>query len=85
MRLLVTGGSGFIGTNLMAYYIPKGIPLVNVDWNPPLDPGQRAYWKELDLMDRPVLEAAVKEFAPTHIVHLAARTDTNEKVDVDVP
>ncbi|MEZ4739050.1 MAG: NAD(P)-dependent oxidoreductase [Flavobacteriales bacterium] len=83
MRLLVTGGSGFIGTNLMAFYIPKGIALVNLDWNPPLDPGQRPFWKEVDLMDRPAMEAALKEFAPTHIVHLAARTDTDEKVDVD--
>ncbi|MCB0769794.1 MAG: NAD(P)-dependent oxidoreductase [Flavobacteriales bacterium] len=83
MRLLVTGGSGFIGTNLMAHYINKGIPLLNMDWNPPLDPGQTPYWKEVDLMDTARLEAAMVEFRPTHVVHLAARTDTEEKVDVD--
>ncbi len=83
MRLLVTGGSGFIGTNLMAFYIKKGIPLINLDWNPPLDPSQKGYWKEVDIMDRPALMEAFKEFGPTHVVHLAARTDTDEKVDVD--
>jgi nucleoside-diphosphate-sugar epimerase len=83
MRLLVTGGSGFIGTNLMAFYIRKGIPLVNLDWNLPLDPGQREWWRRVDIMDPHTLEAAFAEFKPTHVVHLAARTDTEEKVDVD--
>ena len=83
MRLLVTGGSGFIGTNLMALYAERGIPLLNLDWNPPLDPGQQGLWRRTDIMDAPALEAAFSEFQPTHVVHLAARTDTDEKVDVD--
>lgn len=83
MRLLVTGGSGFIGTNLMAHYIQRGIPLVNLDWNPPLDTGQREWWRQVDIMDARALEAAFSAFRPTHVVHLAARTDTDEKADVD--
>jgi GlcNAc-P-P-Und epimerase len=83
MRILVTGGSGFIGTNLMSYYIARGVPLMNVDWNPPLDPTQQPYWREVDIMDAEALHAAFKDHAPTHVIHLAARTDTDEKVDVD--
>lgn len=83
MRLLVTGGSGFIGTNLMEIYIPLGIPLVNIDWNTPLNKDQAPYWKEVDIMDADQLQKAFEEFRPTHVVHLAARTDTDEKVDVD--
>ncbi len=83
MRLLVTGGSGFIGTNLMEVYIPLGIPLVNIDGNPPLNKDQAPFWKELDLMDPDQLQKAFEEFKPTHVVHLAARTDTDEKTDVD--
>jgi len=83
MRLLVTGGSGFIGTNLMAFYIERGIPLLNLDWNPPLDPGQNTWWRKVDLMDLQALDAMFLEFKPTHVVHLAARTDTEEKVDVE--
>ncbi len=83
MRLLITGGSGFIGTNVMAHYIAQGIPLVNIDWNMPLDPGQRPWWRECDIMDRAALVEVFAAFAPTHVLHLAARTDTDEKIDVD--
>jgi nucleoside-diphosphate-sugar epimerase len=57
--------------------------LVNIDWNPPLDPEQRPFWREVDIMDRTAVEQAFKEFEPTHVIHLAARTDTDELVDVD--
>lgn len=83
MRLLVTGGSGFIGTNLMEFYIRRGVEVINLDWNPPLDPVQRDRWHEVDIMDRTALAAVFSSFKPTHVVHLAARTDTDEKIDVD--
>lgn len=83
MRLLVTGGSGFIGTNLMAEFIKRGTPLLNLDWSRPLEPAQEPWWQEVDLMDARALEAAFTAFRPTHVVHLAARTDTDEKTDVD--
>ena len=83
MRILVTGGSGFIGTNFMAFQAAQGVALLNLDWNPPLDPDHRAWWKEIDLMDQASVQAAFDAFKPTHVVHLAARTDTDEPVDVD--
>ena len=36
MRLLVTGGSGFIGTNLVAHCIQQGIDVLNLDSRPPI-------------------------------------------------
>lgn len=83
MRLLVTGGSGFIGTNLMARFIDQGVPLLNLDWAQPLDRSHQAWWREVDIMDRAGLENAFNDFRPTHVVHLAARTDTDEKTDVE--
>lgn len=83
MRLLVTGGSGFIGTNLVQYYLERGVALLNLDWNAPLNPAHSAMWRECDLMNADALRVAFKDFAPTHVVHLAARTDTDEPVDVD--
>jgi nucleoside-diphosphate-sugar epimerase len=81
-RILVTGGSGFIGTNLMQYYIDRKVPLLNVDWNPPLDTTQNEYWIECDIMEQEKFKAIATEFRPTHVIHLAARADTDEKEDM---
>lgn len=81
MRVLVTGGSGFIGTNLMRSFIERGVHVLNVDWNPPLDPEQRPWWRRTDIMDRAASRMAFIEFQPTHVVHLAG-ADTDEKEDL---
>jgi len=78
MRLLVTGGSGFIGTNLMANFIAKGVELINLDWNPPLNPEHAPFWKPCDIMDEKRMGELFLEFKPTHVVHLAARADTDD-------
>ena len=83
MRLLITGGSGFIGTNLVEYYSRKSVMLLNLDWNPPLDAAQRPAWRECDIMDQAVIRGHFQEFKPTHVVHLAARADTDESKDIN--
>jgi nucleoside-diphosphate-sugar epimerase len=83
MRLLITGGSGFIGTNLVEFYSRKGVTLLNLDWNPPLDTAQKPTWRECDIMDQPTVRRHFEEFKPTHVVHLAARADTDEPHDIN--
>ncbi|HRD54428.1 MAG TPA: NAD(P)-dependent oxidoreductase, partial [Flavobacteriales bacterium] len=83
MRLLITGGSGFIGTNLVEHCLAQGISLINLDWNPPLNPAHRDHWREADILDAAAMAKSLDNFRPTHVVHLAARTDTEEHVDVD--
>jgi len=34
-RILITGGSGFIGTNLVQYFLDKNLTLINVDIRQP--------------------------------------------------
>ncbi len=82
MRLLITGGSGFIGTNLVAHFLDQGTELINLDWNPPLDPAQAPWLRWCDIMDEARLRALFAEFKPTHVVHLAARADTDEPEDI---
>ncbi len=83
MRLLVTGGSGFIGTNLVQSALDKGIDVLNLDWNPPLKPAHKSWWREWDIMDRAATDKHFAEFRPTHVVHLAARTDTDVQDDIN--
>lgn len=76
-RWLVTGGSGFIGTNLVEHLRRGGHEVLNLDIHPPADATQRPLWRQVDILDGPALQAAVRDFAPGAIVHLAARTDLN--------
>ncbi len=81
MRLLVTGGSGFIGTNLVQSAVDKGVEVLNLDWNPPLKSAHRPWWREWNIMDEGATRRHLAEFRPTHVVHLAARTDTDVQDD----
>lgn len=78
-RVLVTGGSGFIGTNLLHALAHSGAAVANLDIAPPRDPGSRSWWTPVDVTDGRALLAAARQFAPTHLVHLAARTDLDER------
>ena len=76
-KVFITGGSGFIGTNLIASLTEKGFEVLNFDWNCPLNLEQSPWWVEGDIMDLPALTGALQEFKPDYVVHLAARTDTD--------
>nr|WP_255550754.1 NAD(P)-dependent oxidoreductase [Granulicella sp. dw_53] len=75
-RLLVTGGSGFIGTNLIEWAAshPR-YQVKNLDQNEPLDHAQTRYFTHCNLLDRSALTEQLRGFKPTDIVHLAGRTD----------
>ena len=49
MKILVTGGSGFIGTNLMEYYLSKGVEALNFSTDPPKNPEHKSYWRKVDI------------------------------------
>src|SRR5690606_25171846 len=78
-RLLVTGGSGFIGINLINALCDKGIQLLNIDKSRPLVESHQKYWKNIDILDHMQFEAEVLKFDPEVIIHLAAVTDLNGK------
>ena len=82
MRLLITGGSGFIGTNYVAFALAKGHDVCNLDVSEPLDPQHSSCWQHCDIMDMSSLREAFAEFAPTHVIHMAALTECIEDVDL---
>jgi nucleoside-diphosphate-sugar epimerase len=74
-RIFVTGGSGFIGTNLVQHFRNAGAHVVNFDSAPPRNPGHNQLWIEGDIRDKSALAQALQAFSPNIILHVAARTD----------
>jgi nucleoside-diphosphate-sugar epimerase len=83
MRLLVTGASGFIGTNYINFYAQQDCELLNLDIQVPLKKEHEVYWKQVDIMVPEALDAAFIEFQPTHVVHMAARAECDENTTVE--
>jgi UDP-glucose 4-epimerase len=82
MRILVTGGAGFIGSNLVYALVSGGHDVGIVD---DLSAGKRenihphAWSRVVDILD-PVFPELVAEFAPDAIVHLAAQASVSESI-----
>lgn len=74
-RVLITGGSGFIGTNLVEHYQTAGHQVVNLDSVRPRNESHEQLWVPMDLLDAKALALQIAEFDPEIVFHFAARTD----------
>ena len=82
IKLLITGGSGFIGTNLLEHFKNKYI-VRNIDFNKPKIQDKDSYWDNIDITNYSELEKYILNFSPDYILHLAARTDLQGKTIED--
>jgi nucleoside-diphosphate-sugar epimerase len=77
-RLLLTGASGFIGTNLIENWKGRYEAILNLDSRSPLDATHRSFWRKADLLVPDEWTRQIADFQPTEVIHLAARTDMDE-------
>ena len=78
-RIIVTGGSGFIGTNVVEYYLDRGFEVLSLDVIDPKKAEHKKVFKYVDLEDEATLQNLFLSFTPDFIIHLAARTDLDGK------
>ncbi|HEY5587487.1 MAG TPA: NAD(P)-dependent oxidoreductase [Candidatus Paceibacterota bacterium] len=79
-KLLITGASGFIGTNLLELFEKKNYIFVNFDKSPPSNKEHDKYWFKGNLLYTKSIKEAFEQFKPTIIIHLAARTDCDSNI-----
>ena len=77
-KILITGGSGFIGTNILLS-LQKEYELLNIDIRQPQLPDIRKCTLLVDIIDYEKLRDVVIVFSPDYIIHFAARTDLDGK------
>src|ERR1019366_1595154 len=78
-KILITGGSGFIGTNLVESYLSQGWDVWNLDRKGPMNPKHASYYKTCDVNDRDLVLRLFNDFKPELVVHLGARVDLDGK------
>ena len=75
VKILITGGSGFIGTNLIETIKNQSYNVLNIDINEPKLKSHYQYWEQCDILESEKVMKIFQKFSPTHVLHLAARTD----------
>jgi nucleoside-diphosphate-sugar epimerase len=78
-RIIITGGNGFIGTNLLLTFRDssfKNSSIYIVDTVPPkISLQENERWINLDILEEKQLKSLFVSFKPHFVIHLAAKTD----------
>jgi nucleoside-diphosphate-sugar epimerase len=75
MRVIVTGGSGFIGSVLIDRLISLNYNCLNLDISKPRNLAHSSYFFNCNILDGKLLCDVFQDFKPDYVYHLAARTD----------
>jgi dTDP-glucose 4,6-dehydratase len=91
MKVMVTGGAGFIGSAVCRLFVAElGASVLNVDKltyaaNPaslrPIENHPHYSFRRADICDRAAIAALMAEFAPDAVLHLAAESHVDRSID----
>lgn len=78
--ILITGSSGFIGTNVTRYFVDKGKQVIGLDLTKPYKnfPKELFTFHKCNLTNRDSVFRAFEKFNPQNVVHLAFVTNRKD-------
>lgn len=89
-RILITGGAGFIGSNLVRLMIQSGHEVLNVDKLTyagnlqslvDIDSNPRYRFAQVDIADAAAIDETLTEYRPDAVMHLAAESHVDRSID----
>ena len=81
-RVLVTGATGFIGSSLCRALKELGSEIHTISRTEPDGFRDGCYWRQLDIADRELVQAACRDVAPQTIFHLASYVSGSRDIGV---
>lgn len=90
MKVLITGGAGFIGSAVVRLAISRGHTVLNLDALTysaclqnvsDVEANDRYSFKRADIRDRVVLDAVFENYEPDTVMHLAAESHVDRSID----
>jgi dTDP-glucose 4,6-dehydratase len=91
MKVLVTGGAGFIGSAVCRHFVAEaGVTVLNVDKLTyaanlaslrAIENHPNYTFRQTDICDRAAIAALLREFAPDAVLHLAAESHVDRSID----
>lgn len=95
MKLLITGGAGFIGSALIRYLLEyTDYTIINVDKLTyagnlsslkSVDKSERYHFYKIDICDREPIQQVFQEYEPDAVIHLAAESHVDRSIDGPAP
>jgi nucleoside-diphosphate-sugar epimerase len=82
MKILVTGSSGFIGSHLLPRLVQDGHTVLGADRDDPQTRPPGASYRNCDILDPDAVMSVLTDFNPDALIHLAARTDLDERTNI---
>lgn len=91
MRLIITGGAGFIGSALIRYLLSEiNTKFLNIDkltyagnikTLEPFENNKRYHFEQIDICDEVSVKRLFNEFQPHGLIHLAAESHVDRSID----